>query len=74
MRFTTEANFYGFISASLYVVILTTIGFFLTKIEWSTYIRLKYNETLLVMHGKEVEMIRQQPVNATGQQFYMVSS
>ncbi|CAG9326526.1 unnamed protein product [Blepharisma stoltei] len=44
------------------IMIANLVSFFFAKTVWSAYIRLSNNETLMVMHGKEVvEMMQQQP-------------
>lgn len=53
----------GVIGLFIVLFILFLINFYLAKIVWSADIRLKYNETILVLHGEEVVKLMNQQAN-----------
>jgi len=50
----------GLIGLFILLFIISLIEFYIVKIVWSADIRLKYNETILVLHGEEVVKLMNQ--------------
>ncbi|OMJ69554.1 hypothetical protein SteCoe_32696 [Stentor coeruleus] len=64
IKFDEDTETISIIWECLFIIFQRLIAFFLVKIVWSADIRLKHNETILVIHGEEaLKLMQQQAIN-----------